>query len=210
MPELEPRRSGCREELPSAPSAERNKQPIADVLARLLPHSGVVLEIASGTGQHAEHFARAFPTLTWQPSDADTKMLPALSARVQRAALANLRAPLEFDVHHTAPLFHGVAAVVCVNMIHIAPWSACVALLGHAERLLARGSPLVLYGPFKRGGEHTAPSNAAFDEDLRRRNREWGVRDLDDVVAAAREHSLALAEVVAMPAENFTVVLTRQ
>ena len=199
-----------REKLPSAPSAERNKQPIADVLARVLPRSGVVLEIASGTGQHAEHFARAFPTLTWQPSDADTKMLPALSARVQRAALANLRAPLEFDVHHGAPPLHGVAAVFCANMIHIAPWSACVALLGHAERLLTPGALLVLYGPFKRGGEHTAPSNAAFDEDLRRRNREWGVRDLDEVVAVAREHSLELAEVVAMPADNFTVVLTRQ
>ena len=199
-----------REKLPSAPSAERNKQPIADVLTRVLPRSGLVLEIASGTGQHAEHFARVLPTLTWQPSDADTKMLPALSARVQRAALANLRAPLEFDVHHSGPPLHGVAAVVCVNMIHIAPWSACVALLGHAERLLAPGAPLVLYGPFKRGGEHTAPSNAAFDEDLRRRNREWGVRDLDEVVAVAREHSLELAEVVAMPADNLTVVLTRQ
>ena len=137
-------------------------------------------------------------------------MLPALSARVQRAALTNLRAPVELDVHHSAPPLHGVAAVVCINMIHIAPWSACVALLGHAERLLAPGAPLVLYGPFKRGGEHTAPSNAAFDEDLRRRNPAWGVRDLDDVVACAREHSLELAEVVAMPADNFTVVLTRQ
>ena len=119
--------------LPVSPAAERNKQPIAEVLARVLPRAGLVLEIASGTGQHAEHFARALPTLTWQPSDADTKMLPALSARVQRAALANLRAPLEFDVHQSAPPLHAVAAVVCVNMIHIAPWSACVALLGHAD-----------------------------------------------------------------------------
>jgi hypothetical protein len=137
-------------------------------------------------------------------------MLPALSARVQRAALANLRAPLEFDVHQTAPLLHGVAAVVCVNMIHIAPWSACVALLGHAGRLLAPGAPLVLYGPFKRGGEHTAPSNAAFDADLRRRNPEWGVRDLDEVTALALEHGFGPAELVAMPANNYTVVLRRQ
>jgi SAM-dependent methyltransferase len=196
--------------LPCSPPAERNKQPIADVLARVLPSAGLVLEIASGTGQHAEHFARALPSLTWQPSDADADTFPALIARVQRAALANLRAPLRFDVHEAAPLLGDVAAVVCSNMIHIAPWSACVALLGHAEQVLASGGPLVLYGPFKRGGEHTAPSNAAFDADLRRRNPEWGVRDLDEVVALARTHSLELAEVVAMPANNLTVVLTRQ
>ena len=137
-------------------------------------------------------------------------MLSALAARVQRAALPNLRAPLPFDVHGAAPPLHGVAAVVCANMIHIAPWSACVALLGHAERLLAPGAPLVLYGPFKRAGQHTAPSNAAFDADLRRRDPEWGVRDLDEVAALAQTHSLELAEVVAMPANNLTVVLTRQ
>jgi hypothetical protein len=196
--------------LPASPAAERNKQPIAEVLARVLPRSGVVLEIASGTGQHAEHFARAWPSLTWQPSDADAEMFPALAARVQRAALPNLHAPLMFDVHGSAPPLQSVAAIVCANMIHIAPWSACVALLGHAERLLAPDAPLVLYGPFKRGGEHTAPSNAAFDADLRRRNPEWGVRDLDEVVALARTHSLELAEVVAMPANNFMVVLRRQ
>ena len=196
--------------LPTSPAAERNKQPIADVLARVLPNAGLVLEIASGTGQHAEHFARALPQLTWQPSEADAEMLPALAARVQRAALPNLRAPLPFDVHDTAPPLEGVAAVVCANMIHIAPWSACTALLGHAEQLLAPGAPLVLYGPFKRGGSHTAPSNAAFDADLRRRNPEWGVRDLDEIVALASRHSLELGEVVAMPANNLTVVLTRQ
>jgi SAM-dependent methyltransferase len=196
--------------LPSSPAAERNKQPIAEVLARVLPQTGLVLEIASGTGQHAEHFARALPTLTWQPSEADPEMLPALAARVQRAGLPNLRAPLELDVHDSAPPLEGVAAVVCANMIHIAPWSACGALLGHSQRLLQSEAPLVLYGPFKRGGEHTAPSNAAFDADLRRRNPEWGVRDLDEVVALAREHSLELAEVVAMPANNLTIVLKRQ
>ena len=196
--------------LPSSPAAERNKQPIADVLARVLPAAGLVLEIASGTGHHAEHFARASPALTWQPSEADAEMLPALAARVQRAALPNLRAPLPFDVHDSAPPLPPVAAVVCANMIHIAPWSACVALLGHAEQLLASGAPLVLYGPFKRAGTHTAPSNAAFDADLRRRNPEWGVRDLDEIVAAARMHALELAEIVAMPANNLVVVLTRQ
>jgi SAM-dependent methyltransferase len=196
--------------LPASPAAERNKQPIADVLARVLPPAGLVLEIASGTGQHVVHFARLLPVLTWQPSDPDLGVLPALAARVRGAALPNLRAPLRFDVHDAAPFADAVAAIVCINMIHIAPSSACPALLAHAERLLPPGAPLVLYGPFKRGGAHTAPSNAAFDEDLRRRNPEWGVRDLDDVVALANRHSLALAEVVAMPANNFTVVLARQ
>jgi hypothetical protein len=111
---------------------------------------------------------------------------------------------------HGPPPLDSIDAIACSNMIHIAPWSACVALLLDAEGWLAPGAPLVLYGPFKRGGQHTAPSNAAFDADLRRRNPEWGVRDLDDVVALARRHSLELAEVVAMPANNFTVVLRRQ
>lgn len=194
----------------ASPAAERNKQPIADVLVRVLPPAGLVLEIASGTGQHAEHFARLLPNLTWQPSDPDADALPALTERVRRTALPNLRAPLPFDVHVAAPPLGEVAAVVCINMIHIAPWSACLALLGHAERLLSPGAPLVLYGPFKRGGEHTAPSNAAFDMQLRMRNPEWCVRDLDDVVELARRHRFALAEVVAMPANNLTVVLSRQ
>ena len=197
------------EQLPESPAAERNKQPLAEVLARVLPQTGVVLEIASGTGQHAEHFARAFSVLTWQPSDPDVAALAILAERVRRAALPNLRAPLELDVHEPPPL-DGIAAVVCSNMIHIAPWSACAALLRDAEQWLEAGGPLVLYGPFKRGGQHTAPSNAAFDADLRRRNPEWGVRDLDDVVALAQRHSFELAEVVAMPANNLTVVLTRQ
>jgi SAM-dependent methyltransferase len=194
----------------ASPAAERNKQPIAAVLARSLPAAGLVLEVASGTGQHAEHFARLLPGLTWQPTEADADMLAALRARVQHAALPNLLAPLAFDVHDASAPIESAAAVVCSNMLHIAPWSACPALLAHAHRLLTPGAPLVLYGPFKRGGEHTAPSNAAFDADLRRRNPEWGVRDLDEVVALARRYGLALAEVVGMPANNLTVVLHRQ
>ena len=193
-----------------SPAAERNKQPIADVLARVLPPAGLVLEIASGLGQHAEHFARTFPNLTWQPSELDAEALAVLAERVRRAALPNLRAPLELDVRDDTPPTSTIAAVVCINMIHIAPWWACAALLLHAERLLAPGAPLVLYGPFKRAGQHTAPSNAAFDADLRARDPEWGVRDLDDVVALARRHSFELTEVVPMPANNLTVVLTRQ
>jgi SAM-dependent methyltransferase len=202
--------SGGSPPLPASLAAERNKQPIADVLARVLPRAGLVLEVASGLGQHAEHFARALPALTWQPSDPDTEALAVLAARVERAALPNLLAPVLFDVHGAAPQLGPVAAIVCSNMIHIAPWSACAALLEHAERWLAPGSPLVLYGPFKRGGEHTAPSNAAFDSSLRSRDAGWGVRDLDEVAALAKLRSLALAEVVPMPANNLSVVLRRQ
>jgi hypothetical protein len=202
--------SGGSPPLPASPAAERNKQPIADVLARVLPPAGVVLEIASGTGQHAVHFAHTFPSLTWQPSEPDAEAVAILAERVRHAGLPNLRAPLELDVHEPPLLRDAVAAVVCINMIHIAPWWACAALLLHGERWLAPGAPLVLYGPFKRGGKHTAPSNAAFDANLRARDPEWGVRDLDDVVALARRHSLDLAEVVAMPANNLSVVLRRQ
>ena len=201
-----PRIAAVRE----SPAAERNKQPIAAVLARVLPATGLVVEVASGTGQHAEHFARAFPGLSWQPTEADAELIDALAARVQRAALPNLLAPIELDVHAASSAISSAAGVFCANMIHIAPWSACAALLAHARQWLAVGAPLVLYGPFKRAGEHTALSNAAFDADLRRRNPGWGVRDLDDVVALARASQLDLAEVVAMPANNFTAVLRRQ
>jgi hypothetical protein len=193
-----------------SPAAERNKQPIAEVLTRVLPAMGLVLEVASGTGQHAEHFARALPGLTWQPTEADAELLTPLAARVQRAGLANLRAPLAFDVHDATPPVAAAAAIFCANMIHIAPWSACAALLAHAEPVLAPGAPLVLYGPFKRAGQHVAPSNAAFDADLRRRNADWGVRELDEVLELARAARFGLDEVVAMPANNCTVVLRRQ
>lgn len=193
-----------------SPAAERNKQPILAVLERVLPAAGLVLEVASGTGQHAEHFARALPNLRWQPTEADSALIDALAARLQRAALPNLLAPIELDVRVAHAEIGAAAAVFCANMIHIAPWSACVGLLAHAQRWLSSGAPLVLYGPFKRGGEHTAPGNAAFDADLRRRNPEWGVRDLEDVAAAAVERGFELAEVVPMPANNCTVVLRRQ
>ena len=195
--------------MPASAAAERNKQPIADVLAHALPPTGLVLEIASGTGQHAEHFALTMPALTWQPSDPDVAMLPALAERVRRAALPNLEPPLELDVHDALPPLGPVAAVVCINMIHIAPWSACEALLKHARALLGPGAPLVLYGPFMRDGVHTAPSNAAFDSGLRARNPAWGVRDLTDVDELARLSGFALQGTIAMPANNLTVVWRR-
>lgn len=175
----------------------------------MLPRHGVVLEIASGTGQHAEHFAREFPGLTWQPSEPDAELLALLAARVRAAALANLRAPLAFDVHAPRAPLERADAIVCSNMIHIAPWSACEALMRHAGALLESGAPLVLYGPFARDGTHTAPSNAAFDRSLRARNAAWGVRDLADVDALARGSGLALESTVPMPANNLAVVWRR-
>jgi hypothetical protein len=192
------------------PAGERNKQPIAEVLASVLPPAGLVFEVASGTGQHALHFARAFPALDWQPSEPDAEVCTLLAARVASAALPNLHVPLAFDVHEPhAPLTRADAAV-CINMIHIAPWSACDALLRHAHALLAPGAPLVLYGPFMRDGVHTSPSNAAFDASLRARDPAWGVRDLADVDGLARGYGFELALTVAMPANNLSVVWRRK
>jgi SAM-dependent methyltransferase len=192
-----------------SPAAERNKQPIAQTLSRVLPATGVVLEIASGTGQHAEYFAHVFPQLTWQPTDPDAELREVAAARVAHANLANLREPLRFDVLDAEPPLVRAAAVLCINMIHISPRAATPALLRHAGMLLGVGAPLVLYGPFKRGGEHTAPSNAAFDDSLRARNEEWGVRNLDDVQALAADYGFLLEDVVAMPANNLTVIFRR-
>jgi SAM-dependent methyltransferase len=195
--------------LRESPAAERNKEPIAEVLARVLPGAGLVFEVASGTGQHAEHFARRLPELLWQPTEQEDESLASIAARVQRAALPNLHAPVPFDVHaERAPLAEA-AAVLCINMIHIAPWSAAQGLFRHAARLLADGAPLVVYGPFKIAGEHTAPSNAAFDASLRARNAAWGIRDLDAVKAVATAEGFALADCVPMPANNVTVVWRR-
>lgn len=193
-----------------SPAAERNKQPIAEVLATVLPRAGFVFEVASGTGQHALHFAQALPGLDWQPSEPDVELLPLLAARVASAALPNLRPPLAFDVHEPRAPVAGADAVVCINMIHIAPWSACDALLRHSSTLLAPGAPLVVYGPFKRDGVHTAPSNAEFDSSLRARNAAWGVRDLTDVDGLARGCGFELALTVAMPANNLSVIWRRR
>jgi hypothetical protein len=193
-----------------SPAAERNKQPIAEALAGVLPARGLVFEIASGTGQHAEHFARVFPDLQWQPSEPDDESRAALAVRVQDAALPNLRAPLAFDVHSQEAPLAAADAVICSNMTHIAPWSACEAMLRHASALLAPGAPLFLYGPFMRDGLHTAPSNAAFDRSLRARNPTWGVRDLTDVDGLARGHGFTLALTMAMPANNLSVVWRRR
>jgi SAM-dependent methyltransferase len=193
-----------------APATARNREPILAVLRRVLPASGTVLEIASGTGEHAAHFAPYFPALTWQPSDADADNLASIAAWAAASGAANIRPPILLDV--TAPDWgvEGVAAILAVNMIHIAPWAAAEALMAGAGRRLRPGAPLYLYGPYKRGGRHTAPSNAAFDADLRRRDPAWGVRDLDDVIRLAAKNGLDLAEIVEMPANNLSVIFRRR
>jgi cyclopropane fatty-acyl-phospholipid synthase-like methyltransferase len=192
--------------LPDSPAAERNKEPILAVLREILPPTGTVLEIASGNGQHVVHFAAALPALTWQPTDPDERSRATAAARIAAAGLGNVRAPLALDVHEARwPITAPLAAIVCINMIHISPWSATSALFRGSRALLEHGAPLYLYGPYKEGAR-TAPSNEAFDESLRARNPAWGVRELDEVSAVAREHGFEVARVTRMPANNLSVV----
>jgi SAM-dependent methyltransferase len=192
----------------SSPPAERNKQPILDVLSRVLPARGLVLEIASGTGQHVVHFAAALPGLRWQPSDPDPELRRSIEARRAEAALPNLLPPVDLDVLGAAPWpISRADAVLCSNMIHVAPRAATGALLRGAARLLPPDGMLVLYGPYRRGGRHTSPGNEEFDRALRAENPEWGLRDAEAVVAEAAGEGLALREIVEMPANNLTLVL---
>lgn len=193
----------------SAPAAVRNRDPILSVLARVLPAQGLVLEIASGTGEHAVYCAAALSGLTWQPSDRDPQARRSIAAHRARAGLGNLLAPLALDAAAPAWPVARADAVVCVNMIHIAPWAACEGLVAGAARVLAPGGVLYLYGPFREGGAHTADSNAAFDASLRARDPAWGVRDREAVAALAAAHGLAFAERVAMPANNLSLVFRR-
>jgi hypothetical protein len=195
--------------LRQAPAAERNKAAILDVLRQVLPDRGLVLEIASGTGQHVVHFARALPALCWQPTDPDAALRESIAAHVAASGLENVSAPLALDARDGRWPINRADAVVCINMIHIAPWSAAEGLVLGASHLLGAGAPLVLYGPFRQGGRHTAPSNEAFDASLRQRDPEWGVRDLDDVTVLARQHGFEPGQAVAMPANNLTVVFAR-
>ncbi|MBP2295705.1 DUF938 domain-containing protein [Azospirillum rugosum] len=191
-----------------APATERNRAPILEVLRRVLPPQGLVLEVASGTGQHAVAFAEALPGLTWQPSDPDPGLRASVRGWSASVMLPNLRDPLDLDASAADWPIDRADAVVCINMIHIAPWTAALGLFAGAARLLPVGAPLLLYGPFLRDGRHTAPSNAEFDASLRGRNPAWGVRDLGEVERAAS--AFTLAEVVEMPANNLTVVLRRR
>lgn len=194
--------------LPLWPAAERNKAPIAEVLRKALPEAGQLLEVASGTGQHALFFATALSGWTIQPSERDPELLETLRRRVALAANPRLLPPIELDVTGEAPELQPTA-VYCANMVHIAPWAACIGLFRVASRLLRADGLLVTYGPYSVRGEHTAESNARFDESLRERNSEWGVRDVAALEAVAREHGFALGETHPMPANNLLLVWRR-
>jgi SAM-dependent methyltransferase len=190
----------------TAPSPERNKQPILEVLARVLPPRGLVLEIGSGTGQHVAHFAAALPALTFQPSEMDVQRHASIEAWAAAASLSNVKPPLAIDVIKRPWPVSAADAIVCINVIHICPWDATLALMAGAGVILPAGGVLVTYGPYLRGGTHTSQSNEAFDANLRARNPLWGVRDIDKVAQVAGDEGLALEEVVPMPANNFMLV----
>lgn len=193
-----------------SPSTARNREPVLAVLQHVLPASGSVLEIASGTGEHAVFVARALPGLTWQPSDPDEQSRASIAAWIAEEQLPNVLPPRDIDVLAsdwgvTGPF----DAIVAINMIHISPWEAALALFAGAARLVREGGVVFLYGPYKRDGHHTAPSNESFEEWLKARDPAFGVRDMDDVVRVAETNGFVLKEIVAMPANNFSLVLTK-
>ena len=191
------------------PHVARNREPILEVLRRVLPRDGLVLEIASGGGEHAAYFAQNLPDVLWQPTDANSEMFESIAAHRAAAGVANLLAPLHLDVTSEQWPVARAEAMVCCNMIHIAPWAVTEGLIAGAGRTLARDGLLYLYGPYKIDGRHTAPSNEDFDANLRARNPLWGVRDLPEVSSLAKRHGFALAETVPMPANNLSVIFRR-
>jgi len=196
------------------PATGRNREAILAVLERLLPRQGTVLEVASGSGQHIAHFAERtaarLPNLVWQPSDLEPTLHDSIAAWTSE--LSNVRPPLVLDTTETWSFDNALdlRAMLCLNMIHIAPWAASHGLLANAGRALSAGGLLYLYGPFMVGGRHTADSNAAFDQSLRAKNPSWGVRNLDDVAEIALNEGFQLAETVAMPTDNLSVIFRRK
>lgn len=196
-------------QLRHAPATLRNREAILEVLRRVLPARGLLLEIASGSGEHAAFMTPRLPELEWQPSDADPAALPDIDAHAQ-AASARIRPAMQLDVQERLWPVTGCDALLCCNMIHIAPWTAAEGLFVGAARVLLSGAPLILYGPFKRNGLHTAESNERFDTGLRLQDVRWGLRCLDtQVMPLAERNGFALQEVVPMPANNLTVVWRR-
>lgn len=192
-----------------APSAGRNRDAILAVLTDILPSSGLVLEIASGSGEHAVHFAGALPGLTFQPSDPSPDAVASIAAWTAEAGLGNILPPLVVDAAASDWPIAAADAIVCINMIHIAPWAATEGLFRHAGRLLKQGRPLYLYGPYRRPDRPLEPSNAAFDESLRGRDPAWGLRDLDAVTALGAINGFGLPEVIEMPANNLSVIFRK-
>lgn len=194
----------------SSPSALRNRDPISDLLREVLPASGTVLEIASGSGEHVIHFAELFPDLVWQPSDPSPEARASIKAWVKAEALTNVLPPLDLDASSESWPVARAEAMIAINMIHISPWPATQGLLKRAGQLLPAGGPLILYGPYRRQGQPLVASNVEFDASLRARNPEWGIRLLEDVAGLAAQSGLALTSVTEMPANNLGVVFTRE
>ena len=202
-----------------APATERNRQPILEVLKRTLPATGTVLEISSGTGEHITFFAQQMPHLQWLPSEPQALGRQSIQAWGEAVAVPNLLLPplaLDVSVHpwpleaDEAPLASPISAIVNINMIHIAPWEMCEHLMAGAKSVLPVSGRLYMYGPYKQKGEHTAPSNEAFDRMLQDRNSAWGIRDLETVVETAQRHHLKLQEIIEMPANNLSVVYQKE
>ncbi len=209
-----------------APATQRNREPILEVLLQVLPPTGTVLEVSSGTGEHAVFLAPRLHPHKWIPSDPNPVARASIAAWREHCPADNLYPPIALDacdsvwgIEQNEPpeglqdidlKRDPIVAIVNINMIHIAPWSACLGLMAGARRILPPGGILYLYGPFKQGGKHTAPSNADFDESLRAQNPEWGVRDLNDVVAVAQAQHLSLVKTYAMPANNLSVIFQAQ
>lgn len=209
-----------------APATQRNRELILEVLLQVLPPTGTVLEVSSGTGEHAVFFAPQLHPRKWIPSDPNPVARASITAWREHCSADNLYPPIALDVCDSVWAIERdelpqslqgldlkrepIVAIANINMIHIAPWSACLGLMAGAGRILPPGGILYLYGPFKQGGKHTAPSNAVFDESLQMQNPEWGVRNLDDVVAVAREQRLALVKTYTMPANNLSVIFQAQ
>jgi len=191
-----------------APATERNREPIAAVLGEELPDRGLVLEVASGSGEHAAFFAERFPDLTWQPSDPDDDALASIAEWC--AGMANVLPPIALDAAEADWPVAAADAILCINMVHISPWKATLGLMAGAGQLLAPGAPLILYGPYRQRGVPTAESNEAFDVSLNTRNPAWGLRHVEEVSAAAAARGLLLDRIVTMPANNLSLVFRRE
>lgn len=192
-----------------APAAARNRVPIIAVLRDVLPKTGTVLEVASGSGEHAIAFAEAFPGLRWIASDPDPACRASIAAWTAESDLANIAPPLDLDATASDWPINNADALLCINMIHISPWSATLGLMAGASRILAAGAPLFLYGPYRREDAPTAPSNVEFDRSLKGRNPDWGLRNLGDVIAAAADEGLRFDRLIEMPANNLSVVFRK-
>ena len=192
-----------------APATARNRDFILDVLRDVLPTTGVILEIASGSGEHVVHFARNLLSLVFQPSDPEPDALLSVAAWVKAAQVTNVRAPIVLDASQPPWPIASADGIICINMVHISPWDASVGLIRGAAAILPPGSPLYLYGPYKRKGFATAPSNEAFDRNLRDRNPIWGLRDLEAIAAIAQSAGFSIPDITEMPANNLSIVFRR-